>query len=163
MSAVHRPAIVLVTPPAISAELGAFVRSVLPRLPRSILLPATKFEHFWICWQESEPQPEHLRFAWFKAWRFDDAEIARLVGVAQKAPQLQVVDLSCAKNVTVELIERLAATAVRVIGVTDAVFDRDSLSSTARSKCVDDRGSEDHDDFHAYVVAAMCFSGEFTF
>lgn len=163
MSAVGRPAIVLMTPPAISAELGAFVQSVLPRLPRNFLLPATKFEHFWICWQESEPQPEHLRFAWFKAWRFDDAEIARLVGVAQKATQLQVVDLSCAKNVTLELIEQLAATTVRVIGVTDIDFDRDCLSPTARSKCVDDRESEDHVDLRAYVDAAMFFAGDHTF
>jgi hypothetical protein len=165
MFAARAPLLLVFGPSSVHDELRQFVLGVLTRSPSAadILLPATRLEHFWVR-GEALPAAEdltQLRYISFTACEITPAFAGVLVGVARRSPELQCVDLSMTSGVTAELVETLAATSARFVGVCQTGIVPESVSAAALCKCcfttsdVSDRQLA----FEAYVRAANGVAG----
>jgi hypothetical protein len=165
MFAARAPLLLVFGPSSVHDELRQFVQGVLARSPSAtdILLPATQLEHFWVR-GEALPAAEDrtkLRYISFTACEITPALEEALVGVASRSPELQCVDLSKTTGVTVGLVEAMAATSARFVGVCQTCIVAESVSAAALRKCcfttsdVSDRQLA----FEAYVRAASGVAG----
>jgi hypothetical protein len=165
MYAASVPLLLVVGPPSVHDELVEFVRTVVARCPRAadVVLPATQPEHFWVAGEADPPASgqTQVRYISFVAAAIATDLSAKLIDVARRSPSLQCVDVSMASGVTRELVEAMAGSSARFVGVQHAGIAAESLSKEAQLKCcfsttdVSDRQLA----FEAYVRAANEVAG----
>jgi hypothetical protein len=165
MYAASVPLLLVVGPPSVHDELVEFVRTVVARCPRAadVVLPATQPEHFWVAGESKPPASgqTQVRYISFVAAAIATDLSAKLIDVARRSPSLQCVDVSMASGVTRELVEAMAGSSARFVGVQHAGIAAESLSKEAQLKCcfsttdVSDRQLA----FEAYVRAANEVAG----
>jgi hypothetical protein len=162
--AVREAMLLVICPSALTGELREFVSDAVARarVPDGVPLPPKELEHFWVKGEGDAPVGKtRLRFISFSAREVTNVDRAAILDVVRRSPKLQCVDLSMARGVDADLVEKVASVAsVRFVGVRQTGIVVEKLSAEAQRKCCHERAAREFEiAFEAYVDAAMIVAG----